>query len=183
MKIRSITCFCNPLIENFQESLKNFSKFLSELKSALGDEGWEVQTTRLATTPFGYFANGKARLKLIQDLEDLAGQQGFTYLSAGPARLFHEEEYQEVPEILASTQNVFLSAPLTHPRKDSRQHLRAHIRTRQKEIVFAIGHAVQRHVAPQPWPRALQVCHVEHRIRRMERLVPRTPRLNALVRM
>lgn len=117
MKIRSITCFCNPLIENFQESLKNFSKFLSELKSALGDEGWEVQTTRLATTPFGYFANGKARLKLIQDLEDLAGQQGFTYLSAGPARLFHEEEYQEVPEILASTQNVFLSAPLTHPRK------------------------------------------------------------------
>ncbi len=112
MKIRSITCFCNPLTENFQESLKNFSKFLSELKSALGDEGWEVQTTRLATTPFGYFANGKARLKLIQDLEDLAGQQGFTYLSAGPARLFHEEEYQEVPEILASTQNVFLSAPL-----------------------------------------------------------------------
>ena len=117
MKIRSITCFCNPLAENFQESLKNLSKFLDELISALGDEGWEVQTTRLATTPFGYFANGKTRIKQIQELEDLASQFGFTYLSVGPARLLHQDEYDEVTDILAGTQNVFLSAPLTHPQK------------------------------------------------------------------
>jgi hypothetical protein len=117
MKIRSITCFCNPLIENFGDTLGTLSKFLEELKSALAVQGWDVQTTRLATTPFGYFADGKERIKKIQALEEQAGQYGFTYLSVGPARLFHQDEYQHAAEILAGTKNVFLSAPLTHPIK------------------------------------------------------------------
>jgi uncharacterized protein (UPF0210 family) len=117
MKIRSITCFCNPLIDGFETSLKHLTKFLENLKKDIEREGWEVQTTRLATTPFGYFTNGKDLVKKIQDLEGLAQKHGFTYLSIGPARLHHREEYQIIPEILSSTENVFLSGSLTHPSK------------------------------------------------------------------
>ena len=59
MKIRSITCFCNPLDENFENSLENLSRFLKDLKEDIQKKGWEIQTTRLATTPFGYFADGE----------------------------------------------------------------------------------------------------------------------------
>ncbi|MBM3137399.1 MAG: DUF711 family protein [Chloroflexi bacterium] len=117
MKIRSITCFCNPLIDRFETSLKHLTEFLVNLKIDIEKEGWEVQTTRLATTPFGYFTNGKDLVRKIQDLEDLARKHGFTYLSIGPARLHHREEYHIIPEILSSTENVFLSGSLTHPRK------------------------------------------------------------------
>ncbi len=117
MKIRSITCFCNPLIDGFETSLIHLKEFLERLKNNIEQEGWEVQTTRLATTPFGYFTNGKDLVRKIQDLEGLARKYGFTYLSIGPARLHHRDEYQIIPEILTSTENVFLSGSLTHPRK------------------------------------------------------------------
>jgi hypothetical protein len=117
MKIRSITCFCNPLIDGFETSLNHLTEFLEGLKNSIEKEGWEVQTTRLATTPFGYFTNGKDLVRKIQDLEGLAKKHGFTYLSIGPARLHHRDEYQVIPEILSSTENVFLSGSLTHPRK------------------------------------------------------------------
>jgi hypothetical protein len=117
MKIRSITCFCNPLIDGFETSLNHLAEFLKSLKNTIEKEGWEVQTTRLATTPFGYFTNGKDLVRKIQDLEGLAKKHGFTYLSIGPARLHHRDEYQVIPEILSSTENVFLSGSLTHPRK------------------------------------------------------------------
>lgn len=117
MKIRSITCFCNPLIDGFETSLIHLTEFLEILKNDIEKEGWEVQTTRLATTPFGYFSNGKDLVGKIQDLEGLVRKHGFTYLSIGPARLYHHDEYQRIPEILSSTENVFLSGSLTHPRK------------------------------------------------------------------
>lgn len=117
MKIRSITCFCNPLIAGFESALKQFAAFLENLRDDIEKDGWEVQTTRLATTPFGYFTNGKDLIKKIQEIEELAGEYGFNYLSIGPARLYHRDEYQIIPEILSSTKNVFLSGALTHPRK------------------------------------------------------------------
>jgi hypothetical protein len=117
MKIRSITCFCNPLIDGFETSLILLKEFLERLKNNIEQEGWEVQTIRLATTPFGYFTNGKDLVRKIQDLEGLARKYGFTYLSIGPARLHHRDEYQIIPEILTSTENVFLSGSLTHPHK------------------------------------------------------------------
>jgi len=117
MKIRSITCFCNPLTDGFENSLKRLAEFLASLKKDIEANGWEVQTTRLATTPFGYFTNGKELVRKIKDLERLAGEHGFTYLSIGPARLHHPEEYRIIPEILSSTENVFLSGQLTHPHK------------------------------------------------------------------
>lgn len=117
MKIRSITCFCNPLIDGFETSLKHLEEFLGDLKNDIVKEGWEVQTTRLATTPFGYFTNGKDLIRKIQDLEGLVKKHGFTYLSIGPARLHHRDEYQIIPEILSSTENVFLSGSLSHPLK------------------------------------------------------------------
>ena len=59
MKIRSITYFLNsgwPLDEN---KFASAGKFLSEAKSAYETEGYEVQTTRLATTPFPHLLKNK----------------------------------------------------------------------------------------------------------------------------
>lgn len=117
MKIRSITCFCNPNDNDFGLSVNKLNGFVNTLREDINKEGWEVQTTRLATIPFGYFASGKEAINKIVELEQIAEEQGFTYLSIGPARLYHREEYRLIPEILSSTRNVFSSGMISHPRK------------------------------------------------------------------
>jgi hypothetical protein len=59
MKIRSITYFCNPGWPLRQEKLRAAGDFLAEAKSAFEGEGYEVQTTRLATVPFARLLGGK----------------------------------------------------------------------------------------------------------------------------
>ena len=117
MKIRSITCFCNPSQGDFRNSLIHLKEFLNDLAEEIEKKGWEIQSFRLATTPFGNFTNRKDRVKQIQEMEELTRSFGFTYLSVGPARLYHRDEFLSVSEILTTTKNVFLSANLTHPYK------------------------------------------------------------------
>ena len=52
MKIRSITYFCNPKNPFDEKILRSAGDFLSRAKSAFEAGGYEVQTVRLATTPF-----------------------------------------------------------------------------------------------------------------------------------
>jgi len=115
MKIRSITCFCNPLDEDFKSTIKNISRFIKACREDIEKKGWEIQTTRLATIPFGIYTNKDNAITKIQELETLAGDNGFTYLSVGPARLHNPDEYRLIPEILSATRNVFASGILTHP--------------------------------------------------------------------
>lgn len=117
MKIRSITCFCSPLENKFPEAIRRLSAFVNALREDAHQIGWEIQTARLSTIPFGIFTNGKDTVREIQSLEKLVEENGFTYLSIGPARLFQPAEYAIIPEILAATKNVFLSGALSHPRK------------------------------------------------------------------
>lgn len=117
MKIRSITLFCNPLIDDFESSLRRLSAFKDEIKESLQKKGWEIQTTRMATIPFGYFTDKQKGISQILKLEEQAEKFGFTYLAVGPARLSHPEDYERLPEILSKTRNVFVSGMLTHPHK------------------------------------------------------------------
>ncbi len=114
MKIRSITCFCNPNDPDFPEMMDNLARMQEFCRNEFKKIGWEVQTARLATIPFGQYTTPITIVPLIIDLEKLATQKGFEYLSVGPARLTQPEEYSAVPEILAATQNVFCSGFLTH---------------------------------------------------------------------
>jgi len=60
MKIRSITYFFNPGWPLDENRLKSVGRFLAEAKSAFETEGYEVQTTRLATVPFSQLEIGRA---------------------------------------------------------------------------------------------------------------------------
>ncbi len=114
MKIRSITYFCNPASENFEAKLDTFIEMRKSLRGGFEKLGWEIQTERLATTPFGTYTSTKTAVSRIKELEAIAADKSFTYVSVGPARINHPEEYEIIPEILAATDNVFCSGILSH---------------------------------------------------------------------
>ena len=114
MKIRSITFFCNPANKNFIAELDTIINLRKYLKAEFEAIGWEIQTERLATTPFGSYTEPKNAVEKICELEKLAAELNFTYLSVGPARITHIEEYALIPEFLAATENVFCSGFMTH---------------------------------------------------------------------
>ena len=114
MKIRSITCFCNPNQPEFNETIDSLVQLQQYCKNEFEKIGWEVQSTRLATIPFGQYTVPETAVPVIVELEKLAEEKGFSYLSVGPARLTHLDEYALIPDILAGTKNVFCSGFLTH---------------------------------------------------------------------
>jgi uncharacterized protein (UPF0210 family) len=114
MKIRSITCFCNPNTKEFLTTLDTFTQLREYIKAEIQKAGWEMQSTRLATVPFGMYTEPKTFVRKIVDLEKTAEERDFTYLAIGPARLSHLEEFPQIPEILKATRNVFCSGIMTH---------------------------------------------------------------------
>ncbi len=113
MKIRSITCFLNP--ENITDyTLENLTRKIGKLALAFKNAGWEIQSKRMATVPFGMYTNHENAVKKITDLEKKSRTLGFDYLSVGPARLTHPEEYLRIPDILSATENVFTTGMMTH---------------------------------------------------------------------
>ena len=117
MRIRSITCFCNPNHKNFTFEIENLSRLVDFCRKELEKNGWEIQTTRLATTPFGSYTTPRTVIDHARNLEKMAADAGFDYLSIGPARLSHPQEYEIIPELLGATENVFTNAFLAHPHK------------------------------------------------------------------
>jgi len=117
MKIRSITCFCNPLDKDFDSQLKRLADLAKTCKEGFEKKSWEVQTLRLATIPFGQYTNASDVNQKIITLENTAQELGFNYLSVGPARLSCLEDYGQITGILKSTRNVFVSGVLAHPQR------------------------------------------------------------------
>jgi uncharacterized protein (UPF0210 family) len=111
MKVRSVTCFFNPSIER-QQTLARLAEFTQTAQDRLQDAGFEVQTTRLSSVPFLYLLPGtevRSVVNLARELEAAATNYGFAYLSLGPAYPALPASYEIIPEVLAATQNVFLS--------------------------------------------------------------------------
>ena len=122
MRIRSITCFFNPGHGTCQKEIENLSNLANFCRKELQKIGWEVQTIRLATSPFGSFSTPETVIEKICRLEDMAEKAGFNYLSVGPARLSYAQDYAIIPEILRATENVFTSAFLAHHFKGISRH-------------------------------------------------------------
>jgi uncharacterized protein (UPF0210 family) len=116
MKIRSITCFYNPGSQP-SKAIPRLAQQIEGLKSQFTSIGWDVQTTRLATVPFGIYTTPETAVHVIQALEAEASDHGFNYISVGPARINHPEEFKLVPKILSATRNVFSTGILTHHHK------------------------------------------------------------------
>lgn len=117
MRIRSLTFFCNPLNNNFEEVLKHIAATAQSCKAAFEKKGWDVQTIRLATTPFGQYTTEFDAVDKLLTLEESAVKLGFNYISAGPARLSNLDDYRLIVKILSATRSVFATAILTHPHK------------------------------------------------------------------
>lgn len=112
MKIRSITCFYDPGSLQADYTLEKLSHLAQECKQACLENEYEVQTIRLATTPFSTIHSNQDLDQLVHFaklMEAKAKSAGFDYLSLGPALIHHPESYRVIPELLRHTQNTFFS--------------------------------------------------------------------------
>ena len=112
MKIRSITHFYNPAAQDAGSTLKHLAEFSRAAVQEFGQAGFEVQFTRLATTPFPQYFKSLAEKEAVGQalsLEAGARSAGFTYLSLGPALPQYPQSYEVIAAMLAATHSVFLS--------------------------------------------------------------------------
>src|SRR5512133_2414083 len=111
MKIRTITSFFDPKIDQIDAQLEPLAVFSRELRSAVENVGFEVESVRLAASPFPSWLKGTRdeQVQILLKLEALARGQGWDYLSAGPATPDNPDAYQLIPDFLAATRNVFFS--------------------------------------------------------------------------
>jgi uncharacterized protein (UPF0210 family) len=112
MKIRSITYFDNlqwPLDVN---RIQHAGEFMAIARETYQAGGFEVQTTRLATSPFPLILKDKMNQETLQfaaELEDRLLSVGFDYISIGPALPDFPESYAILPEVLANSQSIFVA--------------------------------------------------------------------------
>ena len=113
MKIRSITCFYNPVSKEATRDLQRLSALVREARETFPTIDCEVQTARLATTPFmAFFPRQEPGLgiELAMQFDAQVKGLGFDYLSLGPAPIEEPGTFQLIPRILAAAENSFLSA-------------------------------------------------------------------------
>lgn len=116
MKIRSITFFLNPSYPIDEKLLYKAGEFINHAGSVYQDLGYEVQTKRLATTPFPRLLPDTSTdrvVKFAQELEKAAGKLGYGYVSIGPALPEILPSFDALVGVLSATTNVFTSGLMT----------------------------------------------------------------------
>ncbi len=118
MKIRSITYFCNPGWPPDEAKLRKVGDFLKLAKSAYEAAGYEVQTTRLATTPFSQKLGRRIKETpyLAEAMETMLKEIDVAYASLGPALPHIPSSYEIIPEALTRSENVFFSGVMADTR-------------------------------------------------------------------
>lgn len=118
MKIRSITYFMNPGWPLNLEALQGAGEFIQLARQMYSEAGFEVQTVRLACPPFVRMVpalHAHELIKLAQELEAVASELGFEYISMGPALPSQPSSYALVPQVLQATQKIFMAGMMTLP--------------------------------------------------------------------
>lgn len=113
MKIRSITVFCPLSFPPNRLLLQQIGIFASHAKSVFEDAGFAVENCRLASQPFPKFVSPTHLTEAAQNLAIEAHAEGFSSLALGPALTDNAEYYPLIPEALAQSGDIFLSASLT----------------------------------------------------------------------
>ena len=118
VRIRSITFFVNPAYPLEISKLELARDFLQVSRHAFLEAGFEVQSARLATVPFPHLLAGREHelVNLAQTLEKAAVDQGYDYVSLGPALPEQLESYLMIPDALAGADKVFFSGLMTTSR-------------------------------------------------------------------
>ncbi len=112
MKIRSITVFCEPGYPVNRLLLQQVGIFANHARKLFEDEGFEVQSLRLATPPFGQFVAPFDLPDAAQSYAVEAHADGFEYISLGPAGS-NPAEWAVIPDALRRSNRIFLSGSLT----------------------------------------------------------------------
>jgi uncharacterized protein (UPF0210 family) len=119
MKIRSITYFCHPGWPLEEKKLRAAGTFLAEAKTSFEEAGYEVQTTRLATTPFPLLLGADKVYetpRLAAELSQMLPEVGIAYAAVGPALPAIPESYQVLPNAIAVSKNIFFSGIMAEPK-------------------------------------------------------------------
>lgn len=118
MKIRTITSFFDPQINQIDAQLEPLAAFSHELRAAIESDGFEVETVRLAASPFPAWLQGERdeQIQLLLKTEALVSAQGWDYLSVGPAAPDNLDAYHCIPELLAATKSVFFGGIISDNR-------------------------------------------------------------------
>jgi uncharacterized protein (UPF0210 family) len=112
MKIRSITYFCNPGWPLDEKKLQAAGTFLAEAKTNFEADGYEVQTTRLATIPFPLLLGADKVFetpRLAAELSKVLKEIGIAYAALGPAVPGIPDSYRVLPNAIAVSKNIFFS--------------------------------------------------------------------------
>jgi uncharacterized protein (UPF0210 family) len=119
MNIRTITCFADPGFPLDDERLAAAGQAATDLRAALQEAGYTVQTVRLASVPFARVlgAGDPARVtQLALDLEAACFVHKLDYATLGPARPSDGAAfYEALPAALGATEHVFAAASLAEP--------------------------------------------------------------------
>lgn len=115
MEIRSITLFYNPGYPVNRLMLQKIGVFARHAKVSFEQAGYPVQTIRLATPSFTSYLPSDKLVMGAQTLMFEAHGEGFDYVSIGPALPSTPAAYQAIPQILASTKDLFVSGLTTTP--------------------------------------------------------------------
>lgn len=120
MKIRSITYFMNTGWPPDEAKIAAAGKFLAHAKSLYEAEGYTVQTTRLATTPFsrtlGLDMIGLTP-RLATRISKAIAEAGIEYASLGPAMPDVLESYDMIPDAIEAAENIFFSGEMASLQK------------------------------------------------------------------
>ncbi len=116
MKIRSITYFLNPGWPVDESKLRKAGEFLTLATAAYTSAGYEVQTTRLATTPFPKILKGNVEQTPLfaQQMSGMLKQIGVAYAALGPALIEYPKSYAVIPEAIATSEDTFFGGEMAN---------------------------------------------------------------------
>src|SRR6478736_8914222 len=85
-RIRTITAGVNLDSTSDLKTIESAIDFLQKARKRFEDEGYEIQTVRIATQPFSQYLNGKSRAAALDDLKRIDGvlSEKNVILSIGP---------------------------------------------------------------------------------------------------
>ena len=115
-KVRAVTAFVRIERANYRQQVHEALTTVRRAKSAFEQAGYEVQSIRIATQPFGDYTRGLSpfeALAFFREYEKLAKAEGFD-ASIGPA-MFAPGSDQRDADLLAEvlSENLLINASLT----------------------------------------------------------------------
>ena len=115
MKIRSITHFMNVGWPVNETRIQTAAAFLKQAKAVFEQEGYEVQTLRLASYPFTRILGPDSIAlapRMAQKLSGFIQAAGIDYAALGPALADVPESYEMIPDAIGASKNVFFCAEM-----------------------------------------------------------------------